>query len=104
MFDYVGCYGPCNLATNDYMLSDNQWWKNGETSGYNVKGFRAYVQSKTPEAAKMLTLVIDGQTTGLKLNTITGNIEGETYNMAGQRVANGYKGLVIKNGKKVINK
>lgn len=104
MFDYVGCYAPCNLATNDYMLSNNQWWKNGETSGYKVKGFRAYVQSKNPEAAKQLTLVIDGQTTGLKLNTITGNIEGETYNMAGQRVANGYKGLVIKNGKKVINK
>ena len=104
MFDYVGCYVPCNLAANDYMLSDNQWWKNGETSGYKVKGFRAYVQSKSPQAAKQLTFVIDGQTTGLKLNTITGNIEGETYNMAGQRVANGYKGLVIKNGKKVINK
>lgn len=104
MFDFVGCYGPYKLATNDYMLSNNQWWKNGETSEYKVKGFRAYVKAKNPEAAKQLTLVIDGQTTGLKLNTITGNIEGETYNMAGQRVANGYKGLVIKNGKKVINK
>ena len=29
---------------------------------------------------------------------------GESFNMAGQRVANGYKGIVIKNGKKVILK
>ena len=28
----------------------------------------------------------------------------QTYNLAGQRVNNGYKGLVIKNGKKMINK
>ena len=103
-YDFVGSYKPYNLATDNYMLYNNQWWKNEEGDNYKVNAFSAYVQATTPEAAKQLTLVIDGQTTGLKLNTVTGNVEGETYNMAGQRVANSYKGLVIKNGKKIIKK
>lgn len=103
-YDFVGSYKPYNLATDNYMLYNNQWWKNEEGDNYKVNAFSAYVQATTPEAAKQLTLVIDGKTTGLKLNTINGNIEGETYNMAGQRVANSYKGLVIKNGKKIIKK
>lgn len=103
-YDFVGSYKPYNLATDNYMLYNNQWWKNEEGDNYKVNAFSAYVQATTPEAAKQLTLVIDGQTTGLKLNTVTGNIEGETYNLAGQRVANSYKGLVIKNGKKIIKK
>lgn len=103
-YDFVGSYKPYNLATDNYMLYNNQWWKNEEGDNYKVNAFSAYVQATTPEAAKQLTLVIDGKTTGLKLNTVTGNIEGETYNMAGQRVANSYKGLVIKNGKKIIKK
>lgn len=103
-YDFVGSYKPYNLATDNYMLYNNQWWKNEEDDNYKVNAFSAYVQATTPEAAKQLTLVIDGKTTGLKLNTVTGNIEGETYNMAGQRVANSYKGLVIKNGKKIIKK
>lgn len=103
-YDFVGSYKPYNLATDNYMLYNNQWWKNEEGDNYKVNAFSAYVQATTPEAAKQLTLVIDGKTTGLKLNTVTGNIDGETYNMAGQRVANSYKGLVIKNGKKIIKK
>lgn len=103
-YDFVGSYKPYNLATDNYMLYNNQWWKNEEGDNYKVNAFSAYVQATTPEAAKQLTLVIDGQTTGLKINTVTGNIDGETYNMAGQSVANSYKGLVIKNGKKIIKK
>lgn len=103
-YDFVGSYKPYNLATDNYMLYNNQWWKNEEGDNYKVNAFSAYVQATTPEAAKQLTLVIDGKTTDLKLNTVTGNIDGETYNMAGQRVANSYKGLVIKNGKKIIKK
>lgn len=103
-YDFVGSYKPYKLATDNYMLYNNQWWKNEEGDNYKVNAFSAYVQATTPEAAKQLTLVIDGKTTGLKLNTVTGNIDGETYNMAGQRVANSYKGLVIKNGKKIIKK
>ena len=103
-YSFVGSYKPYNLVNDDYMLYADKWWKTETGDTYTIKAFRAYIKAKTPAAAKQLNLVIDGQTTGLKLNTVNGNIEGETYNIAGQRVANSYKGLIIKNGKKIIKK
>lgn len=103
-YSFVGSYNPYNLVNDDYMLYADKWWKRETGDKYKIKAFRAYIKANTPAAAKQLNLVIDGQTTGLKLNTVNGNIEGETYNIAGQRVANSYKGLIIKNGKKIIKK
>ena len=103
-YSFVGSYNPYNLVNDEYMLYADKWWKTETGDTYKIKAFRAYIKAKTPAAAKQLNLVIDGQTTGLKLNTVNGNIEGETYNIAGQRVANSYKGLIIKNGKKIIKK
>ena len=103
-YSFVGSYNPYNLDNDDYMLYADKWWKTETGDTYTIKAFRAYIKANTPAAAKQLNLVIDGQTTGLKLNTVNGNIEGETYNIAGQRVANSYKGLIIKNGKKIIKK
>ena len=103
-YSFVGRYQPYNLVNDDYMLYADKWWKTEAGDTYTIKAFRAYIKANTPAAAKQLNLVIDGQTTGLKLNTVNGNIEGETYNIAGQRVANSYKGLIIKNGKKIIKK
>lgn len=103
-YSFVGSYKPYNLVNDDYMLYGDKWWKTEAGDSYKIKAFRAYIKANTSAAAKQLNLVIDGQTTGLKLNTVNGNIEGETYNIAGQRVANSYKGLVIKNGKKIIKK
>lgn len=103
-YSFVGSYKPYDLVNDDYMLYADKWWKTETGDSYKIKAFRAYIKAKTPAAAKQLNLVIDGQTTGLKLNTVNGNIEGETYNIAGQRVANSYKGLIIKNGKKIIKK
>ena len=103
-YSFVGSYKPYNLDNDDYMLYADKWWKTETGDTYTIKAFRAYIKANTPAAAKQLNLVIDGQTTGLKLNTVNGNIEGETYNIAGQRVANSYKGLIIKNGKKIIKK
>lgn len=103
-YSFVGSYKPYTLVNDDYMLYADKWWKKETGDTYTIKAFRAYIKANTPAAAKQLNLVIDGQTTGLKLNTVNGNIEGETYNIAGQRVANSYKGLIIKNGKKIIKK
>ena len=103
-YSFVGSYKSYNLVNDDYMLYGDKWWKRETGDTYKIKAFRAYIKANTPAAAKQLNLVIDGQTTGLKLNTVNGNIEGETYNIAGQRVANSYKGLIIKNGKKIIKK
>ncbi len=87
-YSFVGSYKPYDLVNDDYMLYADKWWKTETGDTYKIKAFRAYIKANTPAAAKQLNLVIDGQTTGLKLNTVNGNIEGETYNIAGQRVAN----------------
>ncbi len=42
--------------------------------------------------------------TGITSSISTPSADGAAYNMAGQRVDSGYKGLVIKKGKKVLNK
>lgn len=104
-YNFVGCYEPTMLEDGDYLLKTDQWWKKEATDSYGVKGFRAFLRANNPEtAAKTLSLVIDGETTGVKLNTVTGEIEGETYNISGQKVTDSYKGIVIKNGKKVVRK
>lgn len=104
-YNFVGCYGKTMLTDGDYLLVTDQWWKKEATDSYGVKGFRAFLRANNPEtAAKTLSLVIDGETTGVKLNTVTGEIEGETYNISGQKVTDSYKGIVIKNGKKTVRK
>ena len=54
-----------------------------------------------------LTIVFggDGETTNINLN-VNDNLDQNAprYNMAGQRVSDSYKGIVIVNGKKYINK
>jgi hypothetical protein len=49
--------------------------------------------------------VIDEGVVGISTVKAVADVENnEVYNISGQRVANGYKGLVIKNGKKMIQK
>lgn len=105
-YSFAGTYNNVyTLQEGEYILSNNYFWKNDATKNYKVKAFRAYLKANGAEAAaKGFNLVIDGQTTGMKLNTIIGEVETATYNLAGQRVAKGYKGIVVKNGKKFINK
>ena len=103
-YDFVGSYDATyNLLEGEYMLNGSKFWKE-EGDGYYIKGFRAYLKAKAPSAAKSLNLVIDGQTTGLKLNGVTGEVEGNTFNLAGQKVADSYKGIVIMNGRKTVRK
>lgn len=68
---------------------------------------RAYLLlDNTTGEAKSIRVVIGGDdTTGIsEVNAAKAEAEAPIYNMAGQRVAAGTKGLLIKNGKKYINK
>ena len=59
----------------------------------------------TPEIAqggKILT--VNGESTGITNITVKKAFEGAIYNVAGQKVDKSYKGLVIINGKKIVNK
>lgn len=57
------------------------------------------------EGAQLKVTVTQGEVTGIaaaKAEVKAGNAQ--MFNLAGQRVSNSYKGLVIKNGKKMLNK
>jgi hypothetical protein len=63
-----------------------------QSKGINVKAIT--INADLPEA---------GGGTGIKNVTTTAN-SSAIYNLAGQKVSESYKGVVIQNGKKMINK
>ena len=76
-------------------------------SAVTLSGGKAYLESTTdlkPAAqAKVSILFMDAEPTGINdVRVTTPEAQGETYNLGGQRVGNGYKGIVIVNGKKVL--
>ena len=72
-----------------------------------MKGFRAYFRLKgnAVNAASFNLDMGDGETDGIKSVQGSGfTVNGEAYNLSGQRVGKDYKGIVIKNGKKIVVK
>lgn len=48
---------------------------------------------------------LQGNVTGIQqVKTNATTTTGATYNLSGQRVSNGYRGIVILNGRKYVNK
>ena len=78
-----------------------------EQAASYIKGFRAYFRLKgdAVNAASFNLDMGNGETDGIKSVQGSGvTVNGEGYNLSGQRVGADYKGLVIINGKKVIRK
>ena len=83
------------------------YWQNG-TGGTSVKNaaHKAFLRVPASNGAKFLSFTFGEETTGINGITASDAEQNGTalYNLAGQRVAKGYKGLVIKNGKKYLVK
>ena len=85
-----GTFKITNVLRNKYVQLDASY---GTYGAYDAeKGSMPYLY------------LLDEGSTGI--NTIKANtdVNAPVYNLAGQQVEKSYKGLVIKNGKKVINK
>ena len=103
-WNFVGTYNAKTaVPANSYEMYNNALYKSDGTNSYFVNGFRAYLEPNTTAAAKPM-LNIGG--TATSINKVISGIdkEGNLYNLAGQRVSKNTKGLLIKNGKKFINK
>ena len=75
------------------------------TSTVNIAAGKAYLNAQKTVAANSLSFDFDGETTGIQqVEAQKELLEGDFYNLAGQRVAQPTKGLYIINGKKVIIK
>ncbi len=109
---FQGTYVTKNYDAED---DENPWYgvtpaggiMKAGTDAY-VKGYRAYftgVAAPTPDAeVKMVVLDDDGGTTDLGFVKMVDADAKEVYNLAGQKVQKGRKGIYIVNGKKVVIK
>lgn len=97
-------------ATSDVTAGDNTYalvkGKQGFAkvkAGVTIPAGKAYLEIT---AGSKLAINFGGETTGInKVATEqTAPENSAMYNLAGQRVSNSYKGIVIRNGKKFINK
>ena len=83
------------------------YWQKG-TGGncVNNAAHKAFLRVPASSEAKFLSFTFGEETTGINGITAGDAEQDDTalYNLAGQRVAKGYKGLVIKNGKKYLVK
>ena len=78
-----------------------------ENAASYIKGFRAYFRLKgdAVNAASFNLDMDNGETDGIKSVQGSGfTVNGEAYNLSGQRVGKDYKGIVIKKGKKIVVK
>lgn len=85
-----------------YVLKDNKFMK---YVGATLVANKAYIELGSTSGAKALSIEFDGETTdidGIKAAGTDDNAP--VYNLQGQRVDIYTKGIIIKNGKKIINK
>ena len=100
-----------------YILqADGQFHKVTSNPSVTVPAYRAYISYNSHEGAKPLSIVFDGETTGIYGTTdgaTDGAADGAVYNLQGQRVADRLDdsvrrqiptGVYIVNGRKVVVK
>lgn len=82
------------------------WQKGTDGARVNNAAHKAFLRVPASNGAKFLSFTFGEETTGINGITASDAEQNGTalYNLAGQRVAKGYKGLVIKNGKKYLVK
>ena len=89
---------------------DNQKWQEGDTQinvgdEVIVCGKVVNYMGNTPEFASQNNYLVSLNGTTTAISGITTSAQsGQAYNMAGQKVSDNYRGLVVKNGKKVMMK
>ena len=102
----VGNEAPTKpLRENEYALSLGQYgvgfylWE-GKSIGAN----KAYLTLDGAKAKAFIFQFDDGETTGILKPVVDEKKDSPAYNLNGVRVNDNYKGIVIKNGKKIYNK
>ena len=94
-------------TTSRYVLSNGKFKLIGTTSP-TVSAKKAYLEITSSGEAHEFLFLGEGEATGIANLNINDNAsfdaDAPMYNLAGQRVSKSYKGVVIQNGKKMLNK
>lgn len=105
---FVGTYVQTLATAGDWFVSaDNKFYKAAGTEA--VKATRAVFRLPASAGAKSLSFTVDGGVvtaiSGLSTEPDAAPASAASlYNLAGQRVTTAYKGVVVQNGRKFINK
>ena len=101
-FDFVGSYSGLSLEDGDYFFNGDKLYRSNGV-GNAMKGFRAYLQSKTANAEARL--VIGDMETGIEaVNSGDVVADKAIYTLSGQRVSKAQRGLYIVSGKVIVVK
>jgi hypothetical protein len=88
-----------------YVLSGNTF---KHYTGTSFTANKAYFETNSALSAKALTISFnDGETTSINALNVDENVQNsnsQMYNLAGQKVSESYKGIVIVNGRKFVRK
>jgi hypothetical protein len=104
-----GVFQPHYVPENSYVLQNGAsgiGFYKVNVPNYAINAFRCYVTLPAAVEARSLSIVFDdSETTGIA--DVRGQKEdgrSDIFNLSGQRVGKDYKGVVIKNGRKMIQK
>jgi len=113
VYNEVGSYSASNplsyVLQNAYVLQNGinglGFYKVKDANSIKITSFRAYLTA--PTNAPSLSIIFPGENdiTGISTTLVNNEkVNGEFYNLKGQRVAQPSKGLYIVNGKKYVIK
>ena len=100
-------------AANKLTVYRGYFYDNGKfTSSDQIKAGDVVVvygklvnyNNNTPQVTNSSIYSLNGVVSGVDNITVDENVDAPAYNVAGQRVNDAYKGIVVKNGKKYLNK
>ena len=100
-------------AANKLTVYRGYFYDNGKfTSSDQIKvgdvvvvyGKLVNYKNNTPQVTNSSIYSLNGVVSGVDNITVDKNVDAPAYNVAGQRVNDAYKGIVVKNGKKYLNK
>ena len=101
-YTFKGVLATGKVPKDAYGYNDkNGTFVKATSANVNINAFRAYI--KASSSARELSINLGGAT-GISEAKKAQSTDGAIYNLNGQRVSADYKGVVIKNGKKVVMK
>lgn len=87
-----------------FVLSDNAF--RCSSSSVELAPFRAWLEYNGVSEAKPMDIFLDGSPTGIRLieADAVSAASGQMFNLSGQKVDAAYRGIVIKDGKTILNR
>jgi hypothetical protein len=80
------------------------WWGAENGGAFKPGVNKAYLAVPANQAKDGFAFGNGGDATEIVLNALKGEQNRETYNLQGQKVDAGYRGIIIKNGRKTLKR